>query len=111
MVEPETSKKRRSPRAELELLVLIRTTAPDRTILQVQGFTSVVSAHGGILDSPLELKTNQSFSIINPNSRKGISCRVVNVSGPKESMYKVAFEFEETDTTFWHIGPNAGYWW
>jgi hypothetical protein len=47
--------RRRSERVMLQLAVLVRANMPDRRCLQVQAFTLVVNAHGGLLESPLEL--------------------------------------------------------
>ncbi len=103
MKEPEPSRKRRSPRAALEMPVLIRANTLDGRLLQVQGFTSVVNAHGGLLESAIEVFIGQRFVLINPHSRNEASCLVVGVGGPKESVYEVAFEFEQPNAQFWPI--------
>ena len=103
MKEPEPSKKRRSPRAALEMPVLIRANTRDGRLLQAQGFTSVVNAHGGLLESAIAVVVGQRFVLINPHSRNEASCSVVSVSGPKEAVYEVAFEFEQPNAQFWPI--------
>jgi len=102
--EPEPSKKRRSPRAALEMPVLIRANTLDGRLIQVQGFTSVVNAHGGLLESPMEVVIGQRFVLVNPHSRNEASCLVVSVGVPKEAVYEVAFEFEQPNAQFWPIG-------
>jgi len=103
MKVPEPSNERRSPRATLEIPVLTRANAPDGRLVQVQGFTSVVSAHGGLLESPMILAIDQRFVLINPHSRNEASCRVVGIGGPARSVYEVAFEFEQPNARFWPI--------
>lgn len=76
---------------------------PDGRCVQVQAFTSVVNAHGGLLESPMKLETNQKILLINPHSGKDIGCRVVRVEGPTSDLYEVAFEFDERSPRFWPI--------
>jgi hypothetical protein len=87
----------------LQVVVLMRVGLPDGRYVQVQAFTSVVNAHGGLLESPLKLTTNQNFLLINPHSRLEVGCRVVRVEGPASDLYDVAFEFDQRNPGFWPI--------
>jgi hypothetical protein len=69
----------------------------------VQAFTSVVNAHGGLLESPLKLASNQKILLINPHSGIEVSCKVVRVEGPTSALYEVAFEFDQRSANFWPI--------
>ncbi len=94
---------RRSQRVPLQVVVMIRANMPDGRCVQVQAFTSVVNAHGGMLESPLKLATDQKILLINPNSGTNVGCRVVQVEGPTSTLYDVAFEFDQRSPRFWPI--------
>jgi hypothetical protein len=96
------SNQRRSSRVSLLVVVLIRANMPDGRLVQVQAFVSVVNAHGGLLESPMELAANQQIALINPHSRKEVRCRVVRVE-KVAGLYEVAFEFDQRCARFWPI--------
>jgi hypothetical protein len=103
------SNQRRSSRVSLLVVVLIRANMPDGRLVQVQAFVSVVNAHGGLLESPMELGANQQIVLINPHSRKEARCRVVRVE-KVAGLYEVAFEFDERSAFFWPISLPPGDW-
>ena len=103
MKPSQASNRRRSQRVSLQVVVLMRVNMPDGRFVQVQAFTSVVNAHGGLLESPLKLATNQNFLLINPHSRLEVGCKVVKVDCPNSALYDVAFEFEQRSAQFWAI--------
>ena len=103
MKPSQASNRRRSQRVTLQVVVLMRVGLPDGRYVQVQAFTSVVNAHGGLLESPLKLTTNQNFLLINPLSRLEVGCKVVKVDGPTSAVYDVAFEFDQRNAQFWAI--------
>lgn len=87
----------------LQVVVIIRANMPDGRCVQIQAFTSVVNAHGGMLESPMKLATDQKILLINPNSGIKVGCRVVRVEGPTSTLYDVAFEFDQRSPQFWPI--------
>ena len=101
--ESDPRNRRRSQRVLLQVPVLIKTAAPDGKNLQAQAFTLVVNAHGGLLESPLKLASNQRITLINPQSAKMVGCRVVRAERPAEGNYTIAFEFDERSPQFWPI--------
>jgi hypothetical protein len=103
------SNQRRSSRVSLQVVVLIRANMPDGRLAQVQAFTSVVNAHGGLLESPMKLAANQQIVLINPHSRKEVPCRVVRVE-KFAGLYEVAFEFDQGCALFWPISLPPGDW-
>jgi hypothetical protein len=103
MVESDPAHRRRSQRVSLQVVVLIRATLSNGKIVQVQAFTSAVNAHGGRLESPVKLYANQRIQLINPNSGKHVSCRVIQVEGPSLDIYDVGFEFDSRSPQFWPI--------
>ncbi len=103
MTESDPKIQRRSQRIALQVAVLIRATLLDDKSVQVQAFTSAVNAHGGLLESPVELAANQRILLINPYSGKNVGCRVIRVEGPSSALYEVAFEFDNRSPQFWPI--------
>jgi len=94
----------------LQVAVLIQTTLPDKRSVQVQAFTSAVNAHGGLLESPVELSADQRILLINPHSGKNVGCRVVTVERPSSTLYEVAFEFDSRSPQFWPINFPPADW-
>jgi hypothetical protein len=82
---------------------------PDGRLVEVQAFTSVVNAHGGLLESPIKLAASQQIVLINPLSRKEVSCRVVQVE-KLAGLYDVTFEFDQDYALFWPISLPPGDW-
>ena len=103
MIESEPKNRRRSQRVTLQIAVLIRSTLIDGRSVQVQAFTLVASAHGGLLESPMKLSVNQRIQLINPHSGKAVSCRVVRVEGSATTSCEVAFEFDCPSPLFWPL--------
>jgi hypothetical protein len=62
MTLSDPKNRRRSQRVMLQLAVLVRANMPDGRCVRVQAFTLVVNAHGGLLESPLELTANQRIN-------------------------------------------------
>jgi hypothetical protein len=102
MVESDPKNRRRSQRVMLQVAVLMRATLPDGRSAQVQAFTLAVNAHGGLLESPVELAANQRISLINPRSGKEVAGRVVRVEG-SSAVHEVAIEFDSRNPQFWPI--------
>jgi hypothetical protein len=92
------------------VVVLIGINMPEGRFLQVQAFTSVVNAHGGLLESPVKAATNQKILVINPHSRLEAGCKVVRVDGPASALYEVAFEFDQHIAQFWAISFPPEVW-
>ncbi len=103
MNESDPASRRRSQRVSLQVVVVMRVTSSDGKTVQVQAFTSAVNAHGGRLESPVKVEADQRIQLINPNTGKDVSCRVVQVKGPSLGMYDVGFEFYSRSPQFWPI--------
>jgi len=99
----KSANQRRSQRVPLQVVVIVRADMPDGRCVQVQAFTSVVNAHGGMLESPMKLATGQRILLINPNSGIDVGCRVVRVEGSNSALHDVAFEFDQRSPRFWPL--------
>lgn len=109
MSESDPRNRRRSLRVPLQIAVLIRATTKGKC-LQAHAFTLVVNAHGGLLQSPLDLPCNQKITLINPRSGQTVDGKVVRTERPSESNFTIAFEFEQRSPQFWPISFPAEDW-
>jgi hypothetical protein len=98
-----SSNQRRSQRIPLQVAVIVRANMPNGRCLQVQAFTTVVNAHGGMLESPMKLAPGQKIVLINPISGIDVVCRVVRVERPTSTLYDVVFEFDQRSPRFWPL--------
>ena len=95
--------RRRSQRVSIQIAVIVRTEAQGHEHAEVQAFTSEVSAHGGRLELPLKLTTNQKITLVSPHIGSEMSCRVVRVDGSTKTCSTIAFEFSQCSPQFWLI--------
>jgi hypothetical protein len=103
MDQSDASNRRRSQRVLLQVPVVIRAETPEGKRIQAQGFTSAVNAHGGLLESPLNVVANQKITIVNPHSGKEVGGRTVRVERASSELFLVAFEFDSPSPQFWPI--------
>lgn len=96
-------RRRRSQRVMLRLDVLVRFEIREGSPLQTHAFTVAVNAHGGLMESPFRMIAGQRITLINPQSGKEVSCRVVRVHRSSEGYFATAFEFEQHSPQFWAI--------
>jgi hypothetical protein len=74
-------KQRRSQRILVQIDVLPRAEMPGGNTYQVQAFTRVVNAHGGLLEALLRVNANQKITLANLLTGEVAGCRVVQVEG------------------------------
>jgi hypothetical protein len=103
MIETDTKTRRRSQRVLLQLEVLLQLITAGRELRQVQAFTSVVNAHGGLMEAPLKVAANQKITLVNPRTGQAVGCRVVRVGKTRSDGFSIAFEFEQQNPRFWPI--------
>ena len=103
MSETNLQNRRRSQRVLLQVAVLVRTEMPGGKRLQIQAFTLVVNAHGGLLELPLRMTVDQQITLVNPQTGQEVGCRVVRVEGPSDASFTIAFEFDQRSPRFWPI--------
>jgi len=102
-VPPELCNRRRSQRVALRVSILIRIQTGDDQSLEVQGFTQVVNAHGGLLESALMAEMHQELTLVNPKTGQEAICRVVRVERTSSELASMAFEFHERTAQFWPV--------
>ena len=103
MSEPDPRNRRRSHRVMLQVTVLIKAEMSAGNRVQIQAFTIVVNAHGGLLESPFRMAVGQKITLVNPQSGKEVGCRIVLVERAFEGHFTTAFEFDERSPRFWPI--------
>ena len=103
MSDSNYQNRRRSQRVLLRVAVLIKTEISEGTSGQSLAFTQVVNAHGGLLDASFRMTADQRIILVNPQSGKEASCRIVRVDKLFEGRFPTAFEFDERSPSFWPI--------
>jgi hypothetical protein len=94
--------RRSSQGVMLQVAVLVKFDGAERP-LPIQAFTLIVSAQGGVLESPVKITANQKITLENPKTGLSVRCRVVRADKRDREMFSVAFEFEKPGPHFWPI--------
>jgi hypothetical protein len=99
----EGQNRRRSERVMLRMSVIVLAEDEERHQMQVQAYTQVVNAHGGLLQMKSHIHVGQSFLLTNPGSGAEMSCRVVRIEDSGLDLYNIAFEFDRPAPNFWPV--------
>ncbi len=103
MSPSDASNRRRSERVMLQIPVRVLTETAERVPVQEDTHTLVVNAHGGLLKLKLELLQGQPLLLVNPQTGRQQSCRVVRIEQPSPDYFAVAFEFDQPSPNFWPV--------
>ena len=98
-----SGRRRRSQRVMLRLPILVKAAMLEGTAKRARGFTLVVNAHGGLLESSLEVADNEKITLVIPYSGREVGCRVVRSERTSSGLVRFAFEFGEPMCKFWPI--------
>ena len=101
--ETNLANQRRSHRVTLHVGVLLAVGLPEGKPRQIQAFTHVVNAHGGLLEAPVKLAASQRITLANLLTGETAACKVVQVEGFSDPFHKISFEFEECNPRFWPV--------
>jgi hypothetical protein len=99
---PPELNQRHSQRVALRVAVLIRANSNGES-LEVEGFTQIVNAHGGLLESPLMANAGQEIILIDTKTSAQVASRVVRVDRSSADLVTMAFEFRKPTVRFWPI--------
>lgn len=87
----------------LRVPVIVRAKMPNGESVQEESYTSVVNAHGGLLNLQRELLVGQPIVLVNVQTKKEHGARVVRVENPPGGHTAVAFEFDKPSPQFWPV--------
>jgi len=76
---------------------------PDGKRINIEGYSLVVNAHGGLLDVGMELLRGQHIILNNPGTEKAATGTVLRAEGLQDGRFSVAFEFEFPAPSFWPV--------
>jgi hypothetical protein len=62
-----------------------------------------MNAHGRLLESPLAVLPNQEITVANPQTGKGVECRVIRFGADFSGIAYISFEFDEPSSKLWPI--------
>jgi hypothetical protein len=97
------SNRRRSQRVMLQLAVFLRVEVSEGRCYEMQAFTSMVNAHGGLLEASTRIDPKHRLTIVNPGTGQSTDCRIVRVDRTSAGDFTIAFEFRQPNPRFWHI--------
>jgi hypothetical protein len=101
---------RRSERVLLQVAVIIGMKTPEGNEISQDGYTLVVNAHGGLLETGLRVQAGQEIFLANPRTGTREPCRVLLVRRSGGDAFAVTFEFERRAAQFWPIVLPPGDW-
>ena len=107
---PDESHHRRSTMVPLEIAVFISTRTRDGKVLEGEGFTRTVNAHGGLLEAPFRMAPRQYFTLMNRRSKEGAKCGVLQVNRPSDGFFPTAFEIFACNPQFWPVSSAPADW-
>jgi len=99
----EERNRRRSERVVLRVALQLSAKMPNGKRINIEAYSLVVNAHGGLLDVGMELFRGQHIILNNPGTEKVATGTVLRVEGMEDTRFSVAFEFEFPAPSFWPI--------
>jgi hypothetical protein len=100
-MDTPTTSRRRSQRLYLEVRVLVEGKLANKKPFQEETHTSVLNAHGALVEMSFALEQGQTASVLNIRTGDRCECRVKIVTPGGPGKFNVALEF---------INPNPGFW-
>jgi hypothetical protein len=98
-----TTSRRRSQRLFLEVPVLVEGKLANETPFQEEAHTSVLNAHGALMQMTIQLEQGQMVSMRNIRTRAKCECQVKLVTPAGEGKFNTAVEFVQPNPDFWCI--------
>jgi len=96
-----TTSKRRSQRLFLQVRVLVEGLLPDKSPLKEETHTSVVNAHGALVEMGVALDPGQTVTLRNMRTNDKIECTIKLSTPAAAGKFSTALEF---------VNPNPGFW-
>ena len=106
----EERNRRRSERVLLQVAVIIGMRTPEGREVSQDGYTLVVNAHGGLLETGMRVEAGREIFVANPRTGAREPCRAVHVRRSGGDAYAVTFEFERKAPQFWPIVSPPADW-
>ncbi len=95
--------RRRSQRVLLRMPILVIARGPDQQHVSENTFTSVVNAHGALIQLSLKVQVGQKILIRNPESMEEQFVRVIHVTPGSNGKLNAGIEFLKAAPKFWRI--------
>ena len=105
MAEPikRDADRRRSQRVMLRVRVVVHGQSPNGVAIQEDTLTTVVNAHGALLEMAAKVAPGQALVLENRDTHEQQECRVVQAGPRQGEKAQVALEFTQPAPHFWHI--------
>lgn len=95
--------RRRSERVVLRVPVHLSALMPGGKRISIEAHSLVVNAHGGLLDTGIEMAKGQQICLSNSRTDIVATGTVLRVEGSGEGRFSVVFEFECPAPHFWPV--------
>ena len=95
--------RRRSARLSFAIPVKVYGRTPRNIPFRDVTATMAVSFNGGLLEMEPRVKPGQKILVVNTFTQEERECRVVSIDAPRRGAKKVAVEFANGDSDFWHV--------
>jgi hypothetical protein len=107
---PSPENRRRSKRVMIQVPIRVVTKNQESYVQREETRTTVINAHGGLMELHMEVVTGQPLVLVNPKSGVEENCRVVRVEIQPGGRFAVAFEFNRPAPGFWPISFPPADW-
>lgn len=99
----EEKNRRRSERVVLRVPLQLSAKMSNGKRINIDAYSLVVNAHGGLIDVGIELLKGQHIILNNAGTEKAATGTVLRVEGLDDGRFSVAFEFEFPAPSFWPV--------
>lgn len=100
--------RRRTVRISLRIPLTVQCRLPQGEMIDVKGYTYVVSAHGALLVMDTPLIPGQGVRLINDMTSEAVDCHVTSLREKRDRRF-VGITFAAPNVDFWHIVfPKSG---
>jgi hypothetical protein len=101
---------RRSKRLLLDVPLVIRGEAEDKSAFQEETFTVIVSAHGALVVLGTKVPLGQKVLLTNPKKRRECEGTVIFLGPPYAGLATVGIEFTHPAPEFWAVDSPPPDW-
>jgi len=102
--------RRRSQRVLLRIPIAVIAPGSDKKMARELTHTSVVNAHGALIDLDLPVRVGQVVILQNIETTEEQSCRVVRFTPSRQGKSEVGLEFLKPAPKFWRVAFPPSDW-
>ena len=100
---PLPTNRRRSQRLFLQVPIVIEGHLPNKKMFSESAVTSVVNAHGALIELGISLNQGQVVILRHARTSEHIEATIKLVTPGESGKFALALEFTTPHPTFWHV--------